>query len=79
MTIYEFPPPTSGQPLSFEWSPVGASDEWDITHNLGFKPSGIVVIDSADTSMYGFGVEHVSNNRVILSFNAAFTGTAYLS
>lgn len=79
MSRYQFPPPAADVDLAFEWSPVGSSATWDIVHNLGFKPSGIVVIDSGGTTVYGADVEHVSNNRVILSFNAAFGGTAYLS
>lgn len=69
----------SARPVAFEWSPVGSSSEWDIEHGLGFRPSGIIVVDSGGTTMYGFVVEYPSLDRIILHFNAPFVGTAFLS
>lgn len=47
---------------------------WNVTHNLGKKPS-VTVIDTADTTMEG-KIEYVDNNNVILTFNSSFSGTA---
>lgn len=54
-----------------------ASTTWTITHNLGTKPN-VVIIDSAGTHVLG-DVTYTSDNQVILSFSAAFSGAAYLS
>ena len=50
---------------------------WDITHNLGKFPS-ITVIDTGNTVVTG-EYNYVTNNRVILTFSAAFAGKAYLN
>ena len=54
-----------------------AATTWDITHNLGKFPS-ITVIDTGNTVVTG-EYNYVSNNRVILTFSAAFAGKAYLN
>lgn len=53
------------------------SDIWDITHNLNKKPS-VTITDSADTVVEG---QVIFNDgvKVIISFNAPFTGTAILN
>lgn len=68
-----------GREIEFQWSTPSASSEWEIHHGLGFLPSGIIVIDSAGTTMYGFEVQYTDLDRVTLRFNAPFNGTAYLS
>ena len=50
---------------------------WDITHNLGKFPS-ITVVDTGNTVIFS-EYNYVSNNRVILTFSAAFAGKAYLN
>ena len=50
---------------------------WDITHNLGKFPS-ITVIDTGNTVVTG-EYNYVNNNRVLLTFSAAFDGKAYLN
>ena len=50
---------------------------WNIIHNLGFHPN-ITVIDSAENTMYG-SISYITTDQVILTFSAAFSGTAYLS
>lgn len=53
-----------------------ASSSWTIVHNLGaFLP--VTVIDSANETVEG-DVIYVDINTVILSFAAAFGGTAYV-
>lgn len=68
-----------GRKVEFQWSTPSASSEWEIQHDLGFRPSGIIVIDSAGTTMYGFEVSYPDLDSVVLRFNAPFNGTAYLS
>ena len=50
---------------------------WDITHNLGKFPS-ITVIDTGNTVIFS-EYNYVSNNRVLITFSAAFAGKAYLN
>lgn len=56
---------------------------WTITHNLGFNPGGIAVVDSSGSLHDGF-VEYVDSNTIRISFfvagaPAAFSGEAYIS
>ena len=53
-----------------------ASSTWTINHNLGFKPV-VVVIDSAGTNCEG-SISYPNNNTMVITFNSAFEGTAYL-
>lgn len=58
--------------------------EWDIVHNLGYRPAGIVVQDSGGTTWEPDDIEYVDENEVILRFRVAgdlvsFTGDAWLS
>jgi hypothetical protein len=52
--------------------------DWDIVHNLGYMPGGILVHDSAGTVVVG-EPEHVSVNHLIIHFTAGFSGVADLS
>ena len=54
-----------------------SSSSWVIAHNLGFYPN-IVVKDSAGSVVEG-EIAYDSLNQVTLTFQAAFSGTAYLS
>ena len=62
---------------TFEFDQGAAATTWDITHNLGKFPS-ITVIDTGNTVVAG-EYNYVNNNRVILTFSAAFAGKAYLN
>jgi len=62
---------------TFEFDQGAAATTWDITHNLGKFPS-ITVIDTGNTVVTG-EYNYVNNNRVILTFSAAFAGKAYLN
>lgn len=53
-----------------------ASDTWIINHNLNFNPVA-VVLDSAGTNCEGT-ISYPSLNQMIITFTAAFSGTAYL-
>ena len=54
-----------------------SSDTWEITHNLNKNPS-ISVVDSAGSLVVG-NYEYVNADKVILHFNGAFSGKAYLN
>lgn len=51
---------------------------WDIIHNLGYEPAGIFVTDSGGMEWIG-EVEHLSINRLTITFKAPFGGTVRLS
>jgi hypothetical protein len=55
-----------------------ASDTWVITHNLGYAPGGISVMDSAGTMVEG-DVTHNTLTSLTIEFTSGFSGTAYLS
>jgi len=67
---------TQGTP-TFIFDQGAVATSWDITHNLGKFPS-ITVIDTGNTVVTG-EYNYVTNNRVILTFSAAFAGKAYLN
>ena len=50
---------------------------WTITHGLGYQPA-VTVVDSGGDEVEG-AVTFTDANTVVLTFTAAFTGTAYLS
>jgi hypothetical protein len=49
---------------------------WTINHNLGAEPTA-VVLDSAGTQCEGT-FSYPSKNTMVITFTAAFTGTAYV-
>ena len=51
--------------------------DWTITHGLGRYPS-VTVVDSAGSTVLG-NVEYLSANQVVVHFNGAFGGSAYLN
>ena len=53
------------------------SASWSVTHNMGKKPA-VSVVDSADSVVYG-SVEYTDKNSLIITFNSAFSGKAYLN
>lgn len=55
------------------------SSVWTIQHNMGYRPAGIRVYDSADTQWEPGNIEHVSNNELIITWSAPFSGRADLS
>ena len=63
--------------VSYQHIQGTTSSSWVITHNLGFCPN-IVVKDSAGSVVEG-EIEYDSLNQVTLTFQAAFSGMAYLS
>lgn len=66
------------QTQSFRFEQQTVESIWTISHDLGFRPGGIIVIDSGGNIVEG---EIVSNEDsvTVLSFAFAFSGTADLS
>lgn len=54
-----------------------ASDTWNITHNLNKFPS-VTVVDSGNSEVIG-DVVHVDLNNLVVKFNGAFTGRAFIN
>ena len=53
-----------------------ASATWTINHSLGFNPTA-VVLDSAGTNCEG-SFSYPTVNQMVITFNSAFTGVAYI-
>jgi hypothetical protein len=66
---------TSGS-LYYPYSTVSAF--WTITHNLGFYPAGVVVEDTAGTTVIG-DVDYIDTNTLTITFSFPFAGVVYLS
>jgi len=54
-----------------------ASDKWVITHNLGRYPS-VTVVDNDNKVVVG-DIKYDNTNTVTITFDAAFTGCAFLN
>jgi hypothetical protein len=63
--------------IAFTYSQQLASATWTIKHNLNFYPN-VTVVDSAGTICEG-EINYVDQNNIILTFQSAFSGNAYLS
>lgn len=61
----------------YEHTQEFAGKVWEINHNLNKKPS-VTVVDSGDNVVIG-EVQYVDNNNLTVSFNASFSGKAYLN
>ena len=66
-----------GKLWTFTYEQASASDSWLIVHNLGRKPS-VVIVDSADNVFYP-AVQYIDLNTVLVTMNGATTGKAYLN
>lgn len=56
---------------------TSAATTWTITHNLGLFPSVMVVDNSGD--VIGANIHYNSNNQLVITFDLAQAGKAYLS
>lgn len=63
--------------LHFTYEQVSASNNWQIQHNLGKKPS-VSVVDSGHNMVLG-QVEYIDNNNLTITFTASFSGKAFLN
>ncbi|WP_412026998.1 hypothetical protein [Deinococcus yunweiensis] len=55
-----------------------AAAVWTITHNLPHRPVAIAVQDVAGQVLDGFGLEHLNDTQVRLTFSPPVAGTARL-
>jgi hypothetical protein len=69
--------PPDGNAKRYKHTQSTPANEWAINHGLGFYPN-VSCIDSAGTVVYG-DILHISPNTTVLSFSAAFSGTAVMS
>lgn len=72
-------PPLDLAEISYRHVQLVAASTWTVVHNLGYKPAGIVVIDSAGTTIEGGAVTYVDDTTLTLTFAVAFGGEAYVS
>jgi hypothetical protein len=70
-------PLISASVQSFTYEKQTSSNLWNITHNLGFRPS-INVMDYGSINVE-CDIEHINENRVRLTFSEPISGYAYLS
>lgn len=61
----------------FAFTQSVASDRWYILHKLKKYPA-VMVVDSANTVVIG-EITYLSENDLIIQFNGAFAGKAYLN
>ena len=62
---------------SFVFTQTGPQTTWNITHNLGKKPSVTVVTDT-DTVVIG-DVQYTNDNQLTITLSSANSGKAYLN
>lgn len=67
----------NGENAKFEHVQSTASDEWVITHNMGFTPN-VYTVDANGNEIEGV-VTVVSSNVLKINFSAPVSGKAYLS
>lgn len=53
------------------------ADVWNVSHNLGKRPT-VAVVDSADDVVYG-NITYVDDNNITITFSGAFSGKAYFN
>lgn len=70
-------PPGETPPVSYKHTQNAVSYVWNITHNLGYKPS-VTTTDVADFTVEGT-IQYIDNDSLTVTFTEAFTGFAYLS
>jgi len=61
----------------FQWDQTQASATWNVVHDLNKKPSVTIVSDGGN-KVYG-KVDYIDNNNLTITFNAVFSGKAYLN
>jgi len=69
-------PAGPSQVIFYTYTQSTASKTWTITHNLGGYPSA-TVFDSANNQCEG-SFSYTNVNTMVITFTAAFSGTAYL-
>ena len=61
----------------FTYTQLSASSTWNITHNLDKFPS-VSVVDSGNNVVIG-DIQYTNTNELTITFNASFSGKAYLN
>ena len=67
----------SGSSSYYKFNQSTPASVWTIEHKLSRNPS-VTVQDSAEENVEG-SCEYVNENKLILTFSAAFSGVAYLN
>jgi len=62
---------------TFIYHQTSVSDRWIIEHNRDCYPS-VTVVDSAGSIVVG-DIQYIDSNKIIITFEGAFIGTAYLN
>ena len=62
---------------TFVYYQTSPTSSWEITHNMDKYPS-VTVVDSAGSIVTG-DVTYLTNNKLVVTFTAAFGGSAYLN
>lgn len=65
--------------ISYEHQQVSAASVWVIHHNLGFKPGGVRVYDSAGNSWFGWDSQDLDANTLQIDIGVSMGGHAELS
>ncbi len=73
-------PPTSAPPpvLAYRHAQPVPATQWLIVHNLGFRPSGVLVTDTGGTVVEG-AVAHLDPSTTTITFGLPISGIADLS
>ena len=70
----------AGSATNYTHIQASASSLWIVNHNLGYKPGGITIKDSADDMWFPSEVVDINDDTLHLDFNGlSFGGTAYIS
>lgn len=81
VTVVEQPPIIINQlafpSVAFNHQQGVSRSTWTINHNLNFYPN-VTVVDSAGTIVEG-EITYTNKNSLVLNFQSAFSGNAYLS
>lgn len=75
--VFAHVPSVRGQDLSHTHAQAVPAATWTVAHGLGKCP-GVTVVDSAGDQVVG-AVSYPDANTVVITFSAAFAGTAYLN
>lgn len=69
--------PAGGESGSYTHTQATPSAVWTIVHNLGYRPS-VHIEDTTGRDVEG-EIAHTNANELVLTFSAAFAGSAFLS
>lgn len=72
------PGPAGGAGYIINFTQSTPSDTWTVTHNLGFIPGGLTIVDNAGTQLVG-QIIHDSTNSFRVLFTAPLSGKVYSS